>query len=347
VSSGLRHLSGLSRLRKLSLVECSSISNGHIQSLSALSALTSLYANKLQISGASLSALASLRSLTLLCCRNVAAAGLASIAQLQQLQQLNLGNGDSKARRATELAPLSQLTSLEELRVPNGLIEGPALALLDLPRLTRLKAWRISAEQHEAGRGAAIRILELRSIRGTALSSLLPLPSVERLTIHQAYGDMSAVGKQSQLTHLGLGGLERSSGGSGLAIWLPELQRLQALHLGRVWGCLELEDVLALPQLQQLEELCIENSNISSDLYCLLQRCATLRKVVLLKCGSVGLPAMMALVSKVGMQEVELRKVEGSDAHKDCLQRAARQLGVQLIVTSCYTHSQFLDRFYD
>jgi hypothetical protein len=336
VSSGLQHLSGLSRLRVLNRYDCSSISDGHMQALSTLNALTALTAWSLEITGASLSALTGLRTLSVHACPKVAAAGLASIAQLQQLRQLSLMTLEfdgHQVRRAGELAQLSQLTSLEELCVAGDLIEGPALALLDLPRLTSLEAWRISAEQHEAGRGAAIVSLELRSNRGLPLGKLLPLPSLERLTIHRTYGDVSAVVKQPQLTHLGLGGLERSGGG-GLAGALPELQRLQVLQLGRARDSLELEGMLALAQLPQLEELVIDNSHISGELYCLLQHCARLRKVVLQCCSCVGLPALMALVSKAGMQEVELREVEGAEEHEACLQRVARRLGVQLTVTS-------------
>ncbi len=347
---GVYHLSGLSRLRELSLHHCSSVGNYHIQSLSALSALTALTASSLTINGASLSALASLRSLSVEECLNISAAGLASIAQLQQLRQLYLDNSyDGKVRRATELAPLSQLTNLEELRVPDDWIEGPALALLDLPRLTSLEAWRISAEQHEAGRGAAICSLQLHSNRGAPLVRLLPLPSLEQLAIHRVYGDLSAVAKQSQLTRLGLGGLDVS--GRGLAGVLPELRRLQVLYLGRMRGCLKLEDMLALVQLPQLEELCIADSDAPGELYCLLQRCTRLRQVVLQACGSVGLPAMTALVSKPGMREVELRGMAGAQEHKARLQRVARQLGVQLTVThsmyaflgdedGCYTPSE-------
>jgi hypothetical protein len=298
----------------------------------------------LEITGASLSALTGLRTLSLTCCFDVAAAGLASIAQLQQLRQLSVCVIDN-VRRAGELAQLPQLTNLEELHVPNDLIEGPALALLDLPRLTSLKAWRISAEQYDAGRGAAILSLELCSTQDTPLVKLLPLPSLERLTIHRAYGDLSAVRKQPQLTHLGLGGLE-FSGRGGLVGVLPELQRLQVLHLSRAWHCLELEDMLALAQLQQLEELFIDSSHISGELYCLLQRCARLRKVVLHDCSSVGLPALMALVSKAGMQEVELQGVEGAEEHEARLQRVAQRLGVQLSVTN-YWALGYLEDGYD
>ncbi len=329
VSSGLQHLSGLSRLRELSLSGCDSIRDRHIQALSALSSLTALDASFLDITGASLSALTSLRTLGVHQCPKVAAAGMVSIAQLQQLRQLSL-HSSGKARRAAELAPLSQLTNLEQLHMPDEWIEGPALALLDLPRLTGLEAWRISAEQYEAGRGAAIRSLELRSTRGTPLGKLLPLPSLEELTIHRAYGDLSAVGKQRQLTHLGLGGLEYSGG--GLAGVLLELQRLQVLQLGRVCGCLKQQDMLALAQLQQLEELYMADSDAPGELYCLLQRCARLRKVELQFCGSVGLPAMMALVSKPGMREVELGGVAGAEEHEERLQGLARQLGVELTV---------------
>jgi hypothetical protein len=331
VSSGLRHLSGLSRLRELNLDECSSIRDRHIQALSTLTALTALTALMLEITGASLSALAGLRTLSLSCCFNVTAAGLASIAQLQQLRQLRLEDR-GRGSRAGELGPLSQLTNLQELRVPDDLIEGPALALLDLPRLTSLEAWRISAEQYDAGRGAAIVSLELRSTQGTPLGKLLPLPSLERLTIHRAYGDLSAVRKQPQLTHLGLGGLE-FSGRGGLAGVLPELQRLQVLQLGRARDCLELEDMLALVQLPQLQELHIDFSYALDELFCLLQRCARLRKVVLQYCHSVGLPALVALVSKAGMQEVVLMSVAGAEEHEARLQRVARRLGVQLTVT--------------
>jgi hypothetical protein len=343
VSSGLQHLSRLSGLRELSLEECSSIRDGHIQAaLSALSTLTALEARTLQFTGTSLSALASLRTLTLYNCPNVAAAGLASIAQLQQLRQLSLDAKDGEARRAVELAPLSQLTNLEELSLAEDLIEGPALALLDLPRLTSLEAWRISARQYEAARGAAIRSLGLRSTQGAPLGQLLPLPSLERLTIHRAYGDLSAVGKQRQLTYLGLGGLERSGGGL-LAAALPELQHLQVLQLGRVRGCLKLEDMLALAQLQQLEELCIEHGNAMGELYCMLQLCARLRKVELEGCSSVGLPAMMALVCKRGMQEVKLHDVEGAYEHEECLQQVARRLCVQLSVTRFIRNNYFWD----
>jgi hypothetical protein len=331
VSWGLQHLSGLGRLRDLRLDACDSIRDEDIQALSAVSALTALSAFTLQITGASLSALASLRTLSVEYCP-IAAAGLVSIAQLQQLQQLSLDNScDGKVSRAGELAPLSQLTNLEELHVPDDWIDGPALALLDLPRLTGLQAWRITAEQYEAGRGAAILDLELHSTQDMPLGKLLPLPSLEELTIHRAYGDLSAVGKQRQLTYLGLGGLEYSGG--GLAGVLPELQHLQVLHLGRVRSCLALEDMLALAQLQQLEELGIDSSDAPGEVYCLLQRCARLRKVVLQHCGSVGLPAMMALVSKPGMREVQLGGVEDAQEHEERLQRVARRLGVQLTVT--------------
>jgi hypothetical protein len=340
VSAGLQHLSGLSRLRELRLNCCNSIRDEHILSLSALRALTALHAEGLTITGARLSALASLRSLRLHACPKVAAAGLASIAQLQQLQQLSLNN--SYDRRATQLAPLSQLTNLQELHVLRDWIEGPALALLDLPHLTSLEAWRISAEQHEAGRGAAIRSLGLRSTRDTPLAMLLPLPSLEQLAIHRAYGDLAAVGQQPQLTHLGLGGLCYSGG--GLAGVLLQLRHLQVLQLSRVWDCLTLEDMLALAQLPQLEELCIADSDAPAELYCLLQRCARLRKVVLQACRSVGLPAMTALVSKPGMREVALRGVKGGEeVLEERLQRVARQLGVQL-THSTSTNVHFWDR---
>jgi hypothetical protein len=113
---------------------------------------------------------------------------------------------------------------------------------------------------------------------------------------------------------------------------VPELQHLQALQLSRVLDCLTLEDMLALAQLQQLEELGIADSDAPGELCCLLQRCARLRKVVLQGCGSTGLPAMMALVSKRGMQEVELGGVEDAQQHEALLQRVARQLGVELTV---------------
>jgi hypothetical protein len=340
VSSGLRHLSGLSRLRELNLQQCYSISDEHIQLLSALTALTDLTANWLLITGANLSALTSLCALRLDYCPKVAAARLASIAQLQQLRQLSL-RGRHRVRRATELAPLSQLTNLEELRVADDWIEGTALALLDLPRLTSLEAWRIFAEQHEPSRGAAILSLELRSNQGMPLGQLLPLPSLERLTIHRAYGDLSAVGKQPQLTHLRLGGLEYTSGWR-LAGVLPELQRLQLLHLSRVWGWLELEHMLALAQLPLLEEVCIDYCDAPDELYCLLQHCARLRKVVLQGCSNVGLPALMALVSKAGMREVELGGIAGAEEHEERLKRVARRLGVQLTVTGEHEYDSCL-----
>jgi hypothetical protein len=331
VSWGLQHLSSLSGLRELTLDECSSVSDVHIQALSTLSALTALDIRDLQITGASLSALAGLRTFTQYTCSNMAAAGLASIAQLQQLQQLSLDAHSSGARRAGQLAPLSQLTNLEELHVPYDCIEGPALALLDLPRLTSLEAWRISPERYESGRGTAILSLELRSTHGTPLDQLLPLPSLERLSIHRAYGDLSAVIKQPQLTYLGLGGLERSGGG-GLVGALPELRHLQVLHLTRVGDCLTLEDMLALAQLQQLEELYIGGSVAPVEQYCLLQRCARLRQVGLQLDGSMDLSAMMSLVSKPGMQQVELGGVEAVGEDEERLQRMARRLGVRLTV---------------
>ncbi len=344
VSWGLQHLSGLSRLRKIKLFGCDSIRDEHIQALSALSALSALDVRHMDIPGASLSALTGLHTLALFRC-DVSAAGLASIAQLQRLQQLTLrGSGDHKVRRAAQLAQLSQLTNLEELRVQRDWIEGPALALLDLPRLTSLEAWRISAEQYEAGRGAGIRSLGLHSTQDTPLVKLLPLPSLERLTIHRAYGDLSAVGKQRQLTHLGLGGLERS--GCGVARVLPELQHLQVLQLSWAFSCLELEHILALADLPQLQELCISRSNAQGELYCLLHRCARLRKVVLQLCDNVGLPAMMALVGMRSMQEVQLCRVAVAQEHQECLQRLARQLGVQLTVADD-TESLFCDRAVD
>jgi hypothetical protein len=108
------------------------------------------------------------------------------------------------------------------------------------------------------------------------LGKLLPLPSQEELTIHRAYGDLSAVGKQRQLTYLGLGSLQRSDG--GLAGVLPELQRLQTLQLGSALDCLTLEDMLALAQLPQLEVLGIDGSDAAGKLHCLMQRCARLHK---------------------------------------------------------------------
>jgi hypothetical protein len=311
---------------------------------------TTLIPASLQFTGASLSALASLRTLSVDSCRTIPAAGLASIVQLQQLQRLRLQSMDDlpiiKVRRAAELAPLSQLTNLEELHVPDDWIEGPALALLDLPRLTSLEVWRISAEQYEAGRGAAILSLGLHSTQGMPLVKLLPLPTLERLTIHRPYGDLSAVGKQRQLTHLGFGGLDLSGG--GLSRVLPELPHLQVLKLGSVCspGHLALEDMLALAELPQLEELAMYGSDAPGELYCLLHRCARLRKVVLEGCSSVGLPAMMVLVSKLGMQEVELRQVQGAAGHEARLQHVARLLGVQLSVTRGFDagHGDFCDK---
>jgi hypothetical protein len=87
-----------------------------------------------------------------------------------------------------------------------------------------------------------------------------------------AFGDLSAVSKQPELTYLGLCGL-RYTGDGGL--------------------------VVALRALQRLEELLIDCCHAPGELYCLLQHCARLRKVVLQSCQEVGLPA---LVSKQGMQ---------------------------------------------
>ncbi len=50
--------------------------------------------------------------------------------------------------------------------------------------------------------------------------------------------------------------------------------------------------------------------------------------------SGVGLPAMMALVSKPGMQEVELWGVAGAEEHEERLQQVARRLGVRLSVHS-------------
>jgi hypothetical protein len=81
------------------------------------------------------------------------------------------------------------------------------------------------------------------------------------------------------------------------------------------------------------------DSDAPGELCCLLQRCARLRKVVLQGCGSTGLPAMMALVSKRGMQEVELGGVEDAQQHEALLQRVARQLGVELTVEALWSKS--------
>jgi hypothetical protein len=122
---------------------------------------------------------------------------------------------------------------------------------------------------------------------------------------------------------------------------LPALQRLQALQLGRVWGCLDLEDMLALAQLRQLEELYIEGCDIWQDLYCLLQRCPRLSRVVLHDCDIEG-PEAMSLISKPGMQEVELRGIGVSDEQEERLKLVAGQLGVRLSMT-CAEPSQFVD----
>ncbi len=48
---------------------------------------------------------------------------------------------------------------------------------------------------------------------------------------------------------------------------------------------------------------------------------------------------MMALVSKRGMQEVELGGVEDAQQHEALLQRVARQLGVELTVEALWSKS--------
>ncbi len=101
---------------------------------------------------------------------------------------------------------------------------------------------------------------------------------------------------------------------SELAAALRGLRQLQVLELGYA-SCFDMECLLAVAGLQQLQQLWLEgDEGLEAGLgecWGMLHRCLQLQRVTLQRCGSASKGVVLGLLSKPGMQQLELRGAHG------------------------------------
>ena len=313
-STGLQQLTSLKGLASLNLRYSKDVTDEHLQPLSALTSLASLYATGTGVQGSSLAALTSLRHLDLWGCSSLDAAALSAVAQLTRLTWLDVSRCAIGAQPA-QLVQLAQLTNLQQLRLWGHTIRDQAAALLQLPRLGQLCADGVTVPQGQDLSGCGITRLALLYPTAAGLQTLPQLPALQSLRIRTACaGIISAISVQTQLTELAVGQIEGVQG-SELAAALRGLKQLQALELGHA-GCFDMECLRAVAGLPQLQELWLDGSAEGlapgmGDCWAMLHRCPQLQRVTLQRCGPISKGALLGLVTQQGMQQVVLRGAHG------------------------------------
>jgi hypothetical protein len=329
VSSGLKHLTSLKELRKLSICDCADVSDEDIQQLSTLAKLEALYASSTGIKGKTLAALKVLSNLGRLDVNYTtisATAAITALAQLTQLRQLAATAHSNSTPAPAALAKLSRLTQLQEISLFGHCLSGAALALLDLPQLTFLGAKGIQAPSSRDHKAVGIKTLTLEAPSSTELAALLPLPDLRTLSIDVS-PDITHTQQQGELTHLALGGLT-SRHSATLTQVLRALSNLQRLEL---WApCLDQACLLAIAGLKHLQTLWLEATRMPGELLSVLNHCPKLHSVTLQCCRNVGRAGLLALLCKPGMQEVVVRQVQGLEECLAGVQEVATQLEVSL-----------------
>jgi hypothetical protein len=335
VSAGLQHLTRLKGLAFLRLMGCEDVTDEHLQPLSALTGLTLLNAGFTAVQGSSLVALSGLQNLYIGMCSNFGGAGLAAVAQLTRLTSLKLSHSATGATPA-QLAQLARLTNLRVLRAFGHTVKEQAAALLQLPSLGELAAFRVAVPQGQALiSGCGITRLALVSLTAAELHTLPQLPALQSLVIHKAGSGLSTISALTQLTQLVVDTCEGVQG-SELAAALQGLKHLQALELGRA-SCFDRHCLLALAGLQELQDLWLDGGVEGlapgmGECWGMLHRCPQLQRLTLQRCGAISQGALVALVSQRGMQLVTLRGKHGvsAEAVRD-VQALGQSLGCKLL----------------
>ncbi len=351
VAAGLQHLTRLEGLECLGLIGCHGITDERLQALSALTGLTQLVMVDTEVQGSGLAALSRLQRLSLYTCYYLDAAGLAAVAQLTCLTYLDLSHSVTKAQPA-ELAQLAQLTNLQELRLYGHSIRDEAAALLELPRLGRLRADRLMAPQGQDLSGCAITQLSLLQPTVAADTLALPqLPALQSLCIAIAPASLSSISAQTQLTELA-GWCRAPMRASELAAALRGLKQLQALELNGA-ECFDKQCLLAVAGLQQLQELWLDGGGQGlspgvGECWGMLHRCTQLQRVTLQRCGPIIKGAILGLVFQVGMQQVVLTGKHGLAAEAVSeLQELGAAQGCKVLCEEKICKGPLSEKFYD
>jgi hypothetical protein len=257
---GLQHLARLSSLGSLVLRDCGQVMDEHLQHLGGLRGLTSLSLSKSSVTGSNLGALHSLQRLRLYECSSVGPAALEGIAQLTRLTYLSALDSCDRATPA-QLAQLSRLTNLQHLALGRATIRGGAAALLDLPKLAKLAAYTIAADQQQlAGRASCLGRLALVCPSAADLRALPQLPALQSLAISNAPAGIACLSALTQLTELVVGCISKDTSAADLARALQGLRQLQVLELHGV-GYFDEQYLLAVAAMQQLRDLWLDGAS--------------------------------------------------------------------------------------
>jgi len=263
--AGLVHLRNLSSLERLSL-ESTGISGKGFSSIADTTSINTLWLNHSDITDEGLKHIAKLKSLERLFLVNTAISdtGIEHISRLKALKELNLGtSGVSKMKLSgAALSHMAKLTSLESLRLPDGITDADLAKLEGLTGLKRLDIGRMQLT------GAGIQTLkEFKSlvylqfpqgINDEDLAAIKGLNSLEELWIQNSpitnkglsyLSDLKSLRKL--LLHNGLVKRNMEVTGSGLD-YLKELPSLTSLYLYQLK--LDESRLTHLAGLKQLEE---------------------------------------------------------------------------------------------
>lgn len=326
----LKPLERLKGLKELLLMNCPNIADDSLQPLRSLAALTRLDLSNTGVTGTGLAGLTGLKELEMWSCKRVNAAGAAVLASLTSLHALDLTN--TLLRQPAALLMLTALTGLQKLALSGHIIKDDLLHLLDLPGLTYLYARTIrvpssstsssstsTSSTNSRGHARQIKQLYLQDPAAAELAALLPLPSLDSLTINEAVGTISSsIARQQQLTHFSLGRLYQPTPAE-LASTLQALSHLQCLQLGKSCGRLDMRCMLAIAGMKQLQELFLVGSSELpfTDAGPLLQ-CQQLREVSLHRCGIMPRYLLMMLACKPGMKRVAISQLPAKCGRPGC-----------------------------
>ena len=295
--AGLVHLRNLSSLERISL-ESTGISGKGFSSLADTTSINTLWLSNSDITDEGLKHIAKLKSLERLFLINTAISdtGIEHISRLKALKELNLGtSGVSRMKLSgAALSHIAKLTSLESLRLPDGITDAD---LAKLEGLTGLKRLDIGCIQLT---GAGIQTLkefkslvylqvpqdindeDLAVIKGLnlleelwiqnspitnkGLSYLSDLKSLRKLLLHNGRNDrnMEVTGsglaylKELPLTYLRLYQLKLDE---SRLTHLAGLKQLEVLDVGQM--PLRDEDLTVIGKLTKLKRLNFDSETVS------------------------------------------------------------------------------------
>jgi hypothetical protein len=234
---------------------------------------------------------------------------LAAVAQLARLTWLDLSYSANGAAPA-QLAQLARLSDLRELWVWGHAIREQAAALLELPSLGELCADRVAVPQGQDLSCCAITRLVLSAHAAAEMQALPQLPALQSLMIRRAPAGLSSIAVQTQLTELAVGKFDGVQANE-LAAGVRGLKQLQDLELGHA-GFFDKQCLLAVAGMRHLQQLWLDGGEEAGlapgmrECWGLLHRCTQLQR-----CGPMSQGVLLGLLSKPGMQWVELRGAHG------------------------------------